>query len=65
MCSRVQGKEPDIVVVNKNKRSCATTDITIPGDIRVSEKEKGNLRDTRNLREKSKGCGTSETLRSF
>ena len=36
----VKARKPDIAVVNKNERSCAITDIAIPGEIRVSEKEK-------------------------
>ena len=40
-CDReIKARKPDIVVVNKNERSCAIIDIAIPGDIRVSEKEK-------------------------
>ena len=39
-CDReVKARKPNIVVVNKNKKSCAIIDIAIPGDIRVSEKE--------------------------
>ena len=30
-------------VVNENERSCNIVDIAIPGDIRVSEKEKGKV----------------------
>ena len=48
-CGReIKARKPDIVVMNKNERSCAITDIGIPGDIRVSKKEKEKLRDTRN-----------------
>ena len=48
-CDReIKERKPDIVVVNKNERSCAIIDIAIPGDIRVSEKEKEKLRDTKN-----------------
>ena len=39
-CDReIKAREPDIAVVNKNERSCAI-DIAVPGDIRVSKKEK-------------------------
>ena len=39
-CDReMKATKLDIVVVNKNERSCAIIDIAIPGDIRVSEKE--------------------------
>ena len=40
-CNReIKARKPDIVVVNKNERRCAIIDIAVPGDIRVSEKEK-------------------------
>ena len=40
-CDRkIKPIKPDIVVVNKNERSCAIIDIAIPGDIRVTAKEK-------------------------
>ena len=40
-CDReIKARKPDIVVVNKNERSCAIIDIAIPGDIRVTAKEK-------------------------
>ena len=58
-CDReIKARKPDIAVVNKNERSCAIIDNAIPGDIRVSEKEKEK-------REKSKECETLETVRSF
>ena len=48
-CDReIKTRKPNIVVVNKNERSCAIIDVAIPGDIRVSEIEKEKLRDTRN-----------------
>ena len=43
MWQRDQGNEPYIVVVNKNERNCAIADTGIPGDIRVSEKEKEKI----------------------
>ena len=47
-CDReIKARKPDIVVVNKNDRSCAIIDISIPGDIRVSAKIRKKLRDTR------------------
>ena len=40
-CDReIKTRKSDIVVVNKNDRSCAIIDIAIPGDIRVGEKKK-------------------------
>ena len=40
-CDRkIKPIKPDIVVVNKNERSCAIIDMAIPGDIRVSANKK-------------------------
>ena len=48
-CDReVNARKPEMVVVNKNGRSCAITDIAVSGDIKVSEKEKEKLTDTKN-----------------
>ena len=48
-CDReIKTRKPDVVVVNKNERCCAINVIAIPGDIRVSEKRRKKLRDTRN-----------------
>ena len=47
-CDReIKARKPDIVAVNKNDRSCAIIDISIPGDIRVSAKIRKKLRDSR------------------
>ena len=35
----IEATRPDIVVVNKQKKSCLTIDIAIPGDVRVHEKK--------------------------
>ena len=42
MWQRDQGKETRYCCMNKNERICTITDIAIPGDIRVSEKESEN-----------------------
>ena len=48
--TEIKARKPDIVVVNKNKRSCAMVDIAIPGDIRVSEKKKENIQRCQQLK---------------
>ena len=54
-CDReIKAKKPDIVVVNKNERSCAIIDIAIPGDIRVSEKEKEKIERYQELKREIK-----------
>ena len=50
----IKARKPDIVVVNKNERSCAIIDIAIPGDIRVSEKEKEKIERCQELKRKIK-----------
>ena len=43
-CDReIKTKILDVVVVNKNERSCAIIDMAIPGDIRVGEQEKEKI----------------------
>ena len=50
-CDReIKARKPDIVVVNKNERSWVRIDIAIPGDIRVSEKEKEKIERYRELK---------------
>ena len=47
-CNReMKARKPDVVVVNKTERSCSIIDIAIPGDIKVSKKEKEKIRYTR------------------
>ena len=44
-CDRViKARKSDIIVVNKNERSCTIIDIAFPWDIRVSEKEKEKIK---------------------
>ena len=54
-CDReIKTRKPDIVVVNKNKRSCAIIDVAIPGDIRVSEIEKERIERYKELKREVK-----------
>ena len=39
----IKARKPDIVVANKKKRSCGIIDNAIPGDIRISEKEREKI----------------------
>ena len=50
----IKARKPNIVVVNKNKKSCAIIDVAIPGDIRVSKKEKKNIERYRKLKREIK-----------
>ena len=47
--TEIKARKPDIVVVNKNERSCAIIDIGISGGIRVSEKEKDKFEKNQEL----------------
>ena len=48
-CDReIKARKPNNVVVNKNEEICAIIDIAIPGDIKVSEKEKEKMTDANN-----------------
>ena len=35
----IEARRPDIMVINKQERSCLIIDIAIPGDVRVHEKD--------------------------
>ena len=54
MYRQIKARKPDIVVVNKNEKSCAIIDIAIPGDIRVSEKEKEKIERYQELKKEIK-----------
>ena len=54
-CNReIKARKADIVVVNTNERSCARTDIAIPGPVRVREKEKKKIERYQELKRKIK-----------
>ena len=36
----IEARRPDMVIINKENKSCSIVDIAIPGDSRLSEKEK-------------------------
>ena len=50
----IKARKQDIVVVNKNERSYAIIDIAIPGDVRVSEKEKKKIERYQELKREIK-----------
>ena len=51
---RIKARKPDIVVVNKNERSCTIIDIAMPGDIKVNEKEKEKIERYQELKREVK-----------
>ena len=50
----IKARKPDIVVVNKNERSCAIIDIAKAGDIRASEKVKEKIERYQELKREIK-----------
>ena len=50
-----EARRPDLVVVNKKKRSCKIIDFAIPVDSRIQEKEKDKI-------EKYQGKGVTEGM---
>ena len=54
-CDReIKVRKPDIVVINKNERSCVIIDIALPGDIKVSEKENKKIERYQELKKEIK-----------
>ena len=54
-CDReIKVRKPDIVVMNKNERSCVIIDIALPGDIKVSEKENKKIERYQELKKEIK-----------
>ena len=54
-CDReIKAKKPAVVVVNTNERSCAIIDTAIPGDTKVSEKEKEKIEGYQELKRETK-----------
>ena len=39
----IEARRPDLVVVDKEERSCKIIDFAVPGDSRIEEKEKGKM----------------------
>ena len=52
--NKIKARKLDIAVVNKNERSCAIIAIAIPGDKKVSKKEKENIEKYQELKREIK-----------
>ena len=63
--TEIKTRKLDIVVVNKNERSCAIIGIAIPGDIRVNEKEKEKIERYHQLKREIKRIQNIRRIRSF
>ena len=50
----IEARRPDIVVINNQEKSCLITDIVIPGDIRVHEKEAEKIEKYQELKREIK-----------
>ena len=63
-CDReIKARKLGIVVVNKNERSCATIDIAISGDIRISRKEKEKIERYQELKKEIKRIWNIRTIK--
>ena len=49
----IKARKPDIVVVNRNERSCVLINFATTGDIRVSEKEKEKIEEIPGTKERN------------
>ena len=59
----IKARKLGIVVVNKNERSCATIDIAISGDIRISRKEKEKIERYQELKKEIKRIWNIRTIK--
>ena len=46
----IEARRPDLVLVDKKKKSCVIIDIAVPGDCRIREKEMGKIEKYQNLK---------------
>ena len=46
----IEARRPDLVVVDKKKRTCKIVDFAVPGDSRIKEKEKEKIEKYQDLR---------------
>ena len=45
-----EARRPDLVVVDKKRRTCKIIDFAVPGDSRIEEKEKEKIEKYQDLR---------------
>ena len=45
----IEARRPDLVVVDKKKKSCKIIDFPVPGDRRIEEKEKDKIEKYQDL----------------
>ena len=45
----IEARRPDLVVVDKKKKSCHISDFPVPGDRRIEEKEKDKIEKYQDL----------------
>ena len=46
----IEARRPDLVVLDKKRRTCKIIDFAVPGDIRIEEKEKEKIEKYQDLR---------------
>ena len=50
----MEAKRPDLILVDKKVNSCIITDVAIPGDCRIREKEIKKIEKSQNLKKELK-----------
>ena len=58
----IKAWKSDVIVVNKNERSCTIIDIAIPGDIRIRE-EKGKIKRYQELKREIKRISNTGNIK--
>ena len=57
----IEGRRPDIIVIDKKERKGIIIDIAVPADVRVREKERENVEKCQNLKiGRLEDCGNSK-----
>ena len=49
----VEARRPNLILVDKKEKSCVITDVAIPGDCRIREKEIEKIEKYQNLKRES------------
>ena len=50
----IEAQRPDLVVVDKKRRTCKIIDFAVPGDSRIEEKEKEKIEKYQDLKRELK-----------
>ena len=56
----IQARRPEVVVVDRDKKTCNIIDIAVPGDVGMSRKKRRKLKSTNTLEERWHDSGMSK-----